>query len=156
MNFRTLTGLLIFSVSLLFASCSDDAPKTQAPKESLPTRVFRQYLKENFRDSIPQQKHIYILVPGKGCKGCMANTLDRIRQLKPDSTYTTVIISSINTLPEEMYPVPFLFDEKAKMERINLRISNVTVLRTQDGRIHDIRNFDGIHDRGLDSLIHWK
>jgi hypothetical protein len=156
MNIRICTGLFIVLVSWLCTSCSDDAPKTEAPIESLPTRVFRQYLKENFSDSIPQQKHVYILVPGKGCKGCMANTLDRIRQLKPDSTYTTVIISSINTLPEEMYPVPFLFDEKAKMERINLRVSNVTVLRTQNGRIHDIRNFDGIHDRGLDSLIHWK
>jgi hypothetical protein len=156
MNIRICTGLFIVLVSWLCVSCADDAPKPEAPKESLPTRVFRQYLKENFSDSIPQQKHVYILVPGKGCKGCMANTLDRIRQLKPDSTYTTVIISSINTLPEEMYPVPFLFDEKAKMERINLRVSNVTVLRTQKGRIHDIRNFDGIHDRGLDSLIHWK
>lgn len=96
------------------------------------------------------------MVPGKGCRGCMANTLERIRQLKPDSTYTTVIISSINTLPSELYPVPFLFDDKAQMERINIRISNVTVIRTQNGAVHDMRNFDGIYDRGLDSLIHWR
>lgn len=149
-------GIFLFFECLLVMACSDNKPQPEAPKESLQTRVFSQYLKQTFTDSIPEEKHVYILVPGKGCKGCMANTLDRIRQLKPDSTYTTVIISSISTLPEELFPVPFLFDEKAKMERINLRISNVTVLRTEHKRIQDMRSFDGIHDRGLDTLIRWE
>ncbi|MCU0433336.1 MAG: hypothetical protein MUC87_07785 [Bacteroidia bacterium] len=149
-------AILLFCFWLVaLGSCSEDKPKPEAPKETLQTRVFRKYLADVFADSIRAQKHVYIMVPGKGCKGCMANTLDRIRQLKPDSTYTTVIISSINTLPEEMYPVPFMFDEKGVMERINIRISNVTVIRTENTRILDMRNFDGIFDRGLDSLIRW-
>lgn len=136
-------------------SCSGNETKSAGAQESLPTRVFRKYLHDVFADSIPQKRHVYIMVPGKGCKGCMANTLERVRQLRPDSTYTTIIISSINTLPEEMYPVPFLFDEKGVMERLNLRISNVTVIRTEKSRVLDMRNFDGIYDRGLDSLIRW-
>ncbi|MCA6364104.1 MAG: hypothetical protein IM638_13775 [Bacteroidetes bacterium] len=147
--------LLCLPALIALHSCGGNEPKPLPPQESLPTRVFRKYLHDVFADSIPQQRHVYIMVPGKGCKGCMANTLERVRQLRPDSTYTTIIISSINTLPEEMYPVPFLFDEKGVMERINLRISNVTVIRTEHARIRDMRNFDGIFDRGLDSLIRW-
>lgn len=157
MRTRIVVWAIVFA---LFTACHDQqdpAKENTNPviKVDLRSRIFSKYLFDTFQLSLGEEKHAYVLIPGRGCKGCMVNTLERIRFLKPKTELTTVIVSSNNKLPDTLFPVPFLYDQKAQMELINMRIANITVVRTEKQKIIDIRNFDGILDQGLDSLLLW-
>jgi hypothetical protein len=152
--------IFLFTATILYA-CENKLNKpqvksTQHNKADIRTRIFSKYLSETFKLTIGEQQHVYVLIPGRGCNGCMENTLRRIKLLNPERKQTTIIASSNNRLPDASYPFPFLIDQKGMMENFNLHISNITIIRTEKFHIYDITNFDGIIDRGLDTTLLWK
>jgi hypothetical protein len=120
---------------LFFAMSCGEIKEPPADKTST---VFSYYLKEAFRDSIKQEKETYILIPKVGCKGCREDALNVLQQeaKKSGIKKLTFIISPTVTLPENFSQSAIvLVDNSDLIDRINLPVSNIAILKTEKGRV---------------------
>jgi hypothetical protein len=120
---------------LLFAiSCGE----INDPPVDKTSAVFSYYLKEAFRDSIKQEKETYILVPKVGCKGCREDALHVLQKEAEKSGIKnlTFIISPSVTLPGDFSQSAIvLVDTSDLIDRINLPVSNIAILKTEKGKV---------------------
>lgn len=130
------TGFILLFLFLL----SDCAPeKKERDKNS---SVFAYYLRTAFGDSIPCEKQYYILVPQNGCKGCRQSEMQILHdevlnfQLNNKLKNLQYIISpragaDLNLIK----PAPVRIDSVGLIDKINLPLSNITIIRTENGMI---------------------
>jgi hypothetical protein len=124
-------------IILMFASaCASDAPPAQADK---PTRVFSYYLRTAFNDSIPVTPQLYMLVPQTGCKGCMVRQLGTLADsLRLENSVPVQLILARKIAGSDSLR-PFVqqsrFDTHALMDRIDLPVAGVTLIKTNKGKV---------------------
>jgi hypothetical protein len=107
-------------------------------------KLFSNYLEENFSLQIPEVQHYFIMVPKFGCKGCMKKDLARLSkyvQNNPNKKFT-LITSTPEIIPVDMKKgMPFFVDSLDKIDKINLGITNVTIIKTTQGKIRKQHSF---------------
>ncbi len=102
------------------------------------TTVFSYYLKTAFEDSIPNEKHVYILIPSLGCKGCRQDALKELQQQVINSgekNYTYIVSPTSQSLGMRTEHGIFLVDTSELIDHINLPISNIAILKTENGKV---------------------
>jgi hypothetical protein len=124
---------------ILFAACASDPAPKQSDK---PTRVFNYYLRTAFDDSIPAAPQLYLLVPQTGCKGCMVRQINTMAEsLRAENNLPVQLImarniSDIDSLTS--YVQQSRFDSLGLMDRIDLPIAGVTLIKTEKGSITSV------------------
>ena len=102
------------------------------------SQVFAYYLRKAFGDSVPEQKHTWILVPENGCKGCRQSELALLHE-----ALRTTGVQELEYVFSPDVPVPvtlvrpagFRIDQKGFIDKINLPVSNITIIQTEKGRV---------------------
>ncbi|HET6992532.1 MAG TPA: hypothetical protein VFJ43_14460 [Bacteroidia bacterium] len=126
----------IFLLCLFTLTIACNQPKQNPPDRN--TEVFAYYLKTAFGDSIRNEKHIYIMIPAIGCKGCRTDALvvlhnEIIKSGEKNATY--ILSPSVNLADSLIRPCRFLIDSSGLIDRINLPISNIAILKTSNGKV---------------------
>ena len=114
------------------------------PKQDKRTLIFSSYLKKEFSMEIPKDEHIYILIPELACKGCIINKTQKEIEwlLKKQRNNNFTIISSNAPFIDYISKnnINYLADNSGKLDRLNLDISNITVINTQNRAIKDLKS----------------
>ncbi len=102
--------------------------------------LFKNYLIENFSESIPQNKQLFILIPNVGCSGCIQSYISDFKTtLDTTKTELTIITSNENIYSAlKNHPVKILFDKDEKLDNINLGLSSVTSFYTNNEKLEKI------------------
>ena len=130
-------------VFLLFVIACNPSKPAGADKT---TTVFSYYLKTAFGDSIRNEKHTYVLVPITGCKGCRSDALILLHDeiLKSGEKDLTYIFSpALQAADSLAKPCKLLIDTSALIDRINLPISNITIVKTEKGKVISLVSIRG-------------
>jgi hypothetical protein len=127
----------ISSFVLIFISAMACSPSIKNAPDQQST-VFSYYLKTSFNDSIPDEEHIYILVPALGCKGCRAEALavlhhELIKSGKKNVSY--IFSSSVNPSDSVVEPFNMQIDSSGLIDKINLPVSNIAIIKTANGKV---------------------
>jgi hypothetical protein len=129
----------LYIAFFFLAACTSDSVSEQPDKT---TRIFNYYLRTAFNDSIPVTPQLYLLVPQSGCKGCMINQIstmaDSLRKQNklPVQLILTRKISGIDSL--QSFAEKSRFDTQALMDRIDLPIAGVTLIKTEKGCVTSV------------------
>ncbi len=127
--------IAFFIFLLLFVvACNDSKRETRDQT----TSVFAYYLKTAFADSIPDKKHLYILIPKLGCKGCRQDALNELQlQLinSGEKNYTYIVSPASESLSKHTEPGTSRIDTSELIDHINLPISNIAILKTENGKV---------------------
>ncbi len=124
---------LIFLLVVLIA-CNDSKQEIRDQT----TVVFSYYLKTAFADSIPDKKHVYILIPKLGCKGCRQDALNELQQQLVNSgekNYTYIASPSSESTSTLTGHGIFRVDSTGLIDKINLPVSNIAILKTENGKV---------------------
>lgn len=133
-------------VTVLMIACST------TPKRDPHSEVFAYYLRNAFGDSIPAAKHTWVLVPENGCKGCRQSELAMLHEeLRKTSVQELEYVFSPDVpVPVTLVrPAGYRIDKQGLIDKINLPVSNITIIRTENGRIMQLHEVTA--DR-MDSL----
>ncbi|MGL5891363.1 MAG: hypothetical protein ACRC3B_15845 [Bacteroidia bacterium] len=130
----------LYLAFFFFAGCASDPAPKQPDK---PTRVFNYYLRTAFGDSIPATPQLYLLVPQTGCKGCMVRQISTMAEsLRTENNLPVQLIlarkiSGTDSL--QSFAQQSRFDTQALMDRIDLPIAGVTLIKTEKGRVISVQ-----------------
>ena len=154
-------GLL---VAMLFA-CSPEPGKnteggnipvlqTEIPFEK-ESEVLQWYMQKTFQTQVAKDQHLYIIVPRYACKGCENTSLKKIDELLPKQARNVSLITDIpKIIPTSLKEnVNFLADSTGLLDRVNLPISNVTIVKTQDGNIEEFQSLNPKQLPKMDSIL---
>jgi hypothetical protein len=129
--------LTIFS--LLFFSCSTSVA-TPPPLDPA-TEKFSMYLKLNFEDSIPNTRHLYVLISKKDSRENVSKILSRLNvemgNKKPE-TYSSIVSVNMPIDDSMMLPGKIHTDWNGAIDKLNLNLSSVTLIQTENNKIADI------------------
>ncbi len=129
-------SICFFFLALAF-SCQENK-KHVADKQ---TTIFNYYLHQAFNDSIATKPCLYVLVPQNSCKGCIQMQLRKIRSaIAPYGSISclgivapkTVSLASMDSI------CPSKTDTLGLLDRINLPISGITLVHTENRRVAHI------------------
>jgi hypothetical protein len=116
---------------------------------------FRNYLNTNLQTAAPVDGHFYIVIPQKACYGCSVNILEKMLLLENCDKATIIVsynspkqasalagISGFNNL---------LLDSRGLIDRLNIGINGVTVLKMGDHSIDETieitaENYESVFD----------
>jgi hypothetical protein len=107
------------------------------------TETFRFYLREAFGDSIPQEKHTFIMIPETGCKGCREGAMHVLHDevVKTGSAGITYVLSPAVLLDDSLIrPCELLRDTSGLIDEVNLPLSNISFVKTENGKVLSIVN----------------
>ncbi len=107
------------------------------------TETFRYYLREAFGDSIPAEKHTFIMIPETGCKGCREGAMGVLHRevIKTGSAGITYVLSPDVTLHDSLIrPCELLRDTSGLIDKVNLPLSNISFVKTENGKVVSIVN----------------
>ncbi|MGL4596020.1 MAG: hypothetical protein ACRCYO_00740 [Bacteroidia bacterium] len=102
------------------------------------TEIFNYYLHQAFSDSIATLPQLYVLVPRNSCKGCIQAQMRKIRS--SIAPYGSIACAGI-VAPESVSLAsmdsicPTKIDTLGLLDRINLPISGITLIHTENGRV---------------------
>jgi len=134
-----------------YMACTGNAPSDKQ------TDIFSNYLGAGFGLSIPAHIHHYILIPKMTCKGCVNGKLqDELPFLQEEvrAGRLTLITSNLQVLDEPLkQKLGFLTDTQGSLDRLNLRIRNMAVVRTKDHRVSSITSVQTDDTTRLSLLI---
>lgn len=122
----------LFFITVVMIACSS------APKRDPQSEVFAYYLRSAFGDSIPDAKHTWVLVPQNGCKGCRQSELALLHEeLRMTGVQELEYVFSPDVpVPVTLVrPAGYRIDDKGLIDKINLPVSNITIIQTENGRI---------------------
>jgi hypothetical protein len=142
-----MKSLFLLTVALLFA-CNGKLQKQEADPN---TKVFSYYLRTAFNDSIPQEKRLYILVPKNGCKGCRSGALYEVRNsISPAQAneVITIVAPDLGYI-DSLLPGKVYHDTDDLIDRINFPVSNITLVKTENGKITSLRQ---VRTETIDSI----
>lgn len=127
-----LIGLVLF-LSFFMQSCTT--------KYSDETRTFQKYLGEVFREKIPENKNVYLLIAQFRCAGCVEQSLGKIADKisKGLNSEVTIITYDASLVPFSLSRnVRVLVDKNAGYETIQ-SIANIALIKTEKGKINTIK-----------------
>lgn len=127
---------LILLVLFVAMACSESRPDYK-------TAFFEGYLAEKWQRSIPQNMHVYVLIPRFGCIGCMEQTLAEMAEMDEiaDTSRFSFIASNMQVVPPELAEKVRLYeDSTGDLDKINIRMGNVTLVETQQGKVQAIKS----------------
>ncbi|MDQ3108873.1 MAG: hypothetical protein M3R17_03170 [Bacteroidota bacterium] len=142
-----MKSICVVAMIIAIISCHEETKKEQSV-----TDIFSYYLKTAFGDSIPKEKHLFILVPETGCKGCREDALHILHDeaIKTGRTGITYIFSPKVHFNDLMTaPYKTLTDSSMLIDKINLPISNITFIKTAHGKVESI---NAIRSETTDSI----
>lgn len=124
----------LFLLLLTVAACSEQTKDKR-------TAIFSDYLQEQFNRSIPETHHYYLLVPKQGCQGAIFEALRVIDAVNTEGRkQTTVITSNPDMLKNCLHGNwEILEDHNAKLDVLNLGVTNVSLITTENGRIVSVK-----------------
>ncbi len=129
---KSLLSLLLICIT----SCSQG-------KYHQETKVLNNYFLKVFNITIPEEEKYYILLPDMICKGCMSERLGELS----NSFFCQMDISVIHVSMAEYFKnlsshdcFSVLTDSTGILNKLNFPISNVTIVKTQNGSIIGIKN----------------
>jgi hypothetical protein len=128
---RTALTFLFF---LILFSCGNSHSK---PVDTQ-TKIFSHYLYTAFGDNIAQTPCVYVLVPRNSCKGCLQNQLRKVKAaIAPYSSTPCFGIVAQESIPIASLDsiCPTKTDTLGLLDRINLPISGITLIRTDNYRV---------------------
>lgn len=132
---------------LLGAAC------TTVPVRDKESEVFDYYLHAAFGDSIRIQKAMYLIVPEKGCKGCRAIEFglleEELNQMQNKSAIQFIFSKNTEASAYFKGQIPSRTDHSGLIDRINLPLSNITIVKTENRRISFLKEISA--DR-MDSI----
>lgn len=134
MRFFYVAFILVFAIA-----CSDSKQETSDQT----TTVFSYYLKTAFGDSIRNEKHTYVLIPKMGCKGCREDALRELQLqiVRSGKKNITCIFSpAVNLADTLLNPGNLLVDTSELIDKINLPISNIAILKTERGKVISLQS----------------
>ncbi len=146
MNLINCSKYIIISF-IFFVGCNSENYKKE-------TNILNVYLQENFKESISEDRHFYILLNSYVCKNCISKhiyILDSLLQFKYDNI-TLISTNKYKNLENLTKKIKILEDKQGSLDYENLNLNNFTLFTTQNGKIVDIRNF-GIED--MNNFIHF-
>jgi hypothetical protein len=119
------------------------------------TSIFKSYLQKEFKAEIPDSLHYYILIPKMLCKGCSVNTLSELEQLiTSENEHRFTFISTNERFSQEFKKVKFYeYDVHGKLDELDLDIANVTIVKTQAGKVIFIKPIYIDEKRSLSEII---
>jgi len=127
-----MRSLFLFVFLFFVVACHREKPTDHT------TTVFAYYLKTAFGDSIRNEKHTYVMIPRMGCKGCRENALSVLHReiIKlGDKNLTYIFSPSVNLADTLVQPCKFMIDNSELIDKINLPISNIAILKTENGKV---------------------
>jgi hypothetical protein len=131
----------IFVFLLLLLSCKN---------ESKETIIFKKYLETTHHLEIPENSNIYIVFPKLACKGCVQDLIGNIADnLDKNKTYTFIVSNTSIYFPANLSSIgKWHFDKKGDIDKINLGLSNLTIIKTNKGQVVSVIPIDiGEYDK---------
>jgi hypothetical protein len=95
----------------------------------------------NFNSQIPEEYHIYFVIPKFSCHGCLQRTLIEINKysLPRDRTNIT-FICGVDTLSLDDFreKSEIMYDNKGLIEQLPFELANLTIIKTKKYRVIDV------------------
>lgn len=135
---RTSISAAAIFFLLLFSSCQFTDARLPADSR---TAALSSYLKVNFGDSIPSQKHTFVLVSDKDSRQNVAAILHELRpelQARKRETYS-FILSADMPVADSLLPSGVRTDWDGALDRLKLVTAGVVLVQTEGGRISTIK-----------------
>ncbi|CAN5233056.1 hypothetical protein BH09BAC5_BH09BAC5_13240 [soil metagenome] len=136
-----LFPLFLFLLSL--SNCRPDSNQISAVNPN--TQKLSSYLKINFDDSIPTDEHLFILITKKENAATEEIILSRLKKelLNAGKNNYTVIIGADNAVSNSIETFENKrIDWDGAIEKLNLNLSGVTLLKTSEKNVIDQLNLD--------------
>jgi len=128
-----------------------DNPKKATDKR---TSIFSNYLEEEFNLTIQQKKHYYVTVPKNGCQGAIESALNDLNQFVEPTENITFLIANKNAASKYLTKNWKIFlDRKDMLGILNLPISNVSIIETEDEKIKLIKSSSECNFMVVDEFI---
>ncbi|CAN5900543.1 hypothetical protein BH11BAC7_BH11BAC7_15430 [soil metagenome] len=128
----------LFFLAVCFSIACKETP---VKNEDKTTAVFSYFLKTAFDDSIKEAKQVYILIPKMGCKGCREDALRTLQQeinQRGNQNITYIFSSAVLIADTFAAKQNVLIDSTGLLDKINLPISNITILKTDKKQVNSI------------------
>lgn len=111
----------------------------QLQSEPTTDEIFQEYL-DGLNLSISKEKTNYILVPKVGCQGAMASVLIKLDSVLNITSCKFIFITSNSELVSQFISndKEIIIDENKKLDVLNLPISNVSIIATENYTISKI------------------
>lgn len=132
---------LILVLIIIIISCKSESTHDVLEQ----TKVFSDFLTENFNIKLSKNKHYYILVSSFGCFGCkekIIHQLDRLINKVDKNNFT--IISNDNSINygKLIDNTNFYKDSRHSLEKLKFNIANVTLIEVEDKKVTLIKSFN--------------
>ena len=116
--------------------------------------IFQEYLEE-LNLSISKEKTNYILVPKVGCQGAIASVLMELDSVLNITSCKFIFITSNNELVSQYISSnkEIIIDENKKLDILNLPISNVSVIVTENYTISKIISSSRCEEKIISNIL---
>ena len=128
---------IILSITFLFLFTCKHAPHKKT------TRLFNEYLQDNFNKKISNQKQYYFVIPKFVCYKCTQLMTKEIhKQLQVKKEHITIITSNPNAIYKKTCTdFNILIDQKGDLDYLDIKLSNITIFETKQEKIINIQHF---------------
>lgn len=126
---------------IIFLSCKNESTHNVLNE----TKLFSDFLAENFNITISNNKHYYILVSSFGCFGCKEKNIRELDSfINKEAKNIFTIISNDNSINygNLIYKTNFYKDSKHYLEKLKINIVNVTLIEVKDKKVTFIKTFN--------------
>jgi hypothetical protein len=124
-----------------------------ATKDLDRTSIFKKYLNNELKIQIPEEKHLFIIIPKTGCQGGIEYTLIALEDKILPSANITVISNNVQSAFYLSAKWNIKKDTSGKLEYLNIGISNVTFITTEGGKIQSIYSTERCSIPLIDEII---
>lgn len=141
-----LAALCVLAITYWFLNTNSE--------ENLNDVIFKEYI-ENLGLTVPKERTNYILIPKTGCQGAMASVLMELEHVLVKTKCSFLIISSNKELVAEFIKKDFkiIIDKKQELDLLNLPISNVSVIETENFKIKKIISSNRCEEKIIIKII---
>ena len=130
-----------------------------AKKEDRVTRIFSNYINQNLNLKIKDNLHYFILIPKLGCKGCFKEALLELDTIvtKNNEKHFTIITTNTEIISNELKNrASILIDTSGKLDVLNLEISNLTLVETENKKVNFLKSISTLNGERLANFVRIK
>ncbi len=109
------------------------------------TKLFSDFLVENFNITLSKNKHYYILVSSFGCFGCKEKNireLDSFIKKEEKNNFTIISNDDVINYGNLIYNTNFYKDSKYSLEKLKFNVANVTLIEVKDKKVTLVKTFN--------------
>lgn len=109
------------------------------------TKLFSDFLAENFNITLSNNKHYYILVSSFGCFGCKEKNIRELDSfITKEEKNNFTIISNDNTINygKLIYNTNFYKDSKNSLDKLKINVANVTLIEVKYKKVTLIKTLN--------------